>query len=143
MGRSALRSRDFEILEPVVEILCPRCHSSFRNKPGLADKPAGRCQCGGWICPSCLACQATNEEAAKGVQSPCLKQSKRLAKKLGACPSNVAHKKSTSQNAPGSTIGSLAMVFLPPKWRIFGLLGHAPSPPKKGQGSLTRGTETT
>jgi len=39
-------AEDFEILDGVVEIICPRCQSSFKSKPGLADKPGGRCQCG-------------------------------------------------------------------------------------------------
>lgn len=80
--RKIAPAEDFEILEGVVEITCPRCHSSFQSKPGLADKPGGRCQCGGWICPTCLACQETNNGTTKGEQSPCLKQRKRLAKKL-------------------------------------------------------------
>ena len=75
-------AEDFEILEGVAEVTCPCCHVSFQSKPGLADKPRGRCQCGGWICPSCLACQDTNEETAKSGRSPCLKQRKRLARKL-------------------------------------------------------------
>jgi hypothetical protein len=75
-------AEDFEILDGVVEIICPRCQSSFKSKPGLADKPGGRCQCGGWICPTCLACQDTDEEPAKSQQSPCLKQRKRLARRL-------------------------------------------------------------
>lgn len=75
-------AEDFEILEGVVEIICPSCHSSFRNKPGLVDKPAGRCQCGGWICPSCLACAGASEETAQGKQPLCPKQRKRVVKKL-------------------------------------------------------------
>ncbi|MBI2360002.1 MAG: hypothetical protein HYV04_14095 [Deltaproteobacteria bacterium] len=75
-------AEDLEILEDAVEIVCAHCHISFRTKPGLVDKPRGRCQCGGWICPSCLACRNTNEEAAQSGQSPCLKQRKRLARKL-------------------------------------------------------------
>ena len=77
-------AEDLEILDGVVEIICPRCHSSFQSKPGLTDKPGGRCQCGGWICPSCLACQDTNEQTANGRQSPCPKQRKRLVRKLAA-----------------------------------------------------------
>ncbi len=75
-------AEDLEILDGVVEVICPRCHYSFQSKPGLADKPGGRCQCGGWICPTCVACQDTNEETANSGQSPCLKQRKRLARKL-------------------------------------------------------------
>jgi hypothetical protein len=74
-------AEDFEILDGVVEVICPKCHCSFQSKPDLADKPRGRCQCGGWICPACLACQDVNE-AAKSRQSPCLKQRKRLATRL-------------------------------------------------------------
>jgi hypothetical protein len=65
-----------------VEVICPCCHCSFQSKPGLVDKPRGRCQCGGWICPTCLACQGMNEEPAKSRRSPCLKQQKRLAARL-------------------------------------------------------------
>ncbi len=72
---------DFEILEPVVEIVCPNCHSSFHNKPSLVDKPAGRCECGGWICPSCLACGDTSVESSRGERPPCAKQRKRLVRK--------------------------------------------------------------
>jgi hypothetical protein len=75
-------AEDFEILDGVVEVICPGCHCSFKSKPGLADKPGGRCQCGGWICPTCLACQDMNEDPAKSQQSPCLKQRKRLARRL-------------------------------------------------------------
>ena len=75
-------AEDFEILEGVVEVSCPRCHCSFKSKPGVADKPGGRCQCGGWICPTCLLCQDTNEEPAKSQQSPCLRQRKRVARRL-------------------------------------------------------------
>ena len=75
-------AEDLEILDGVVEVICPCCHASFQTKPGLADKPRGRCQCGGWICPACLACQDMNDEAAKSRPSPCLKQRKRLAAKL-------------------------------------------------------------
>jgi len=75
-------AEDLEILEGVVEVICPRCHTLFESKPGLTDKPRGRCQCGGWICPSCLACQNTKGETPMSGQSPCLKQRKRLVKKL-------------------------------------------------------------
>lgn len=75
-------AEDFEILDGVVEVICPCCHCSFQSKPGLADKPRGRCQCGGWICPTCLACQDLNEEPAKSRRSSCLKHRKRLAARL-------------------------------------------------------------
>ena len=69
-------SEDLEILEGAVEFICPHCRFSFQTSPGFANKPGGRCECSGWICPSCLDCRDVNE------QSPCLKQCKRLARKL-------------------------------------------------------------
>jgi len=75
---------DLEVLEGVVEVDCPGCHSSFHSKPGLIDKPGGRCKCGAWICPSCLACQGTGMKAAKDGPPPCLKERKRLVRKLAA-----------------------------------------------------------
>ena len=71
--RQIAPAEDLEILEEIAQVICPRCHSSFQSKPGLADKPRGRCQCGGWICPFCSACQDT---------TPCVKQRQRLARKL-------------------------------------------------------------
>ena len=75
-------AEDLEILEGVTEVICPSCRFSFQSRPGSVGKPGGHCQCGAWICPSCLACQATNEETAMRGQSPCLKQRKRLARRL-------------------------------------------------------------
>ena len=75
---------DLEVLEGVVEVVCLRCHSAFHSKPGFIDKPGGRCQCGAWICPSCLACRSTGMEAAKDGQPSCLKERKRLLRKLAA-----------------------------------------------------------
>jgi len=69
-------AEDLEILETATPLICPHCHFSFQTKPGLADKAGGRCECGGWICPSCLDCRD-----ASG-QSHCLKQRKRIARKL-------------------------------------------------------------
>ncbi|MGH7831088.1 MAG: hypothetical protein ACREP8_13030, partial [Candidatus Binatia bacterium] len=66
-------AEDLEVIEGVAEVVCPSCRYSFRTKPGFSDKAGGRCQCGGWICPSCLLCQAT---------AACPKQAKRLARKL-------------------------------------------------------------
>ena len=71
-------AEDLEILDAMTEVACFRCQYVFRTKPGVLDKAAGRCQCGGWICPACFACQTP--EAAE--QSPCLKQRKRMVKKL-------------------------------------------------------------
>ena len=73
---------DFEILEAVVDVICPACHVSFQSKPGLADKPRGRCKCGGWICPTCLACQEMNDERGKARRSQCPSQRKRVAARL-------------------------------------------------------------
>jgi hypothetical protein len=77
-------AEDLEILEGIVEVVCPRCRYSFRNKPGLENKPGGRCQCGGWICPACLACQGIDDGTDKGVARVCLKQRGRQTRKLAA-----------------------------------------------------------
>jgi hypothetical protein len=79
-------AEDLEIVEAAAMIVCPVCQLTFQSKLGFADKPRGRCQCGGWICPGCLACQDT---AQKG-QSPCLKQRKRLVKKMAVKKSGLA-----------------------------------------------------
>ena len=42
-------AEDLEVLDGVVEVVCPRCRSSYWSKPGLTDKPGGRCGCGEWI----------------------------------------------------------------------------------------------
>jgi hypothetical protein len=73
---------DFEILEAVVDVICPACHVAFQSKPGLADKPRGRCKCGGWICPMCLACQEINVKGSKARRSSCPSQRKRIAARL-------------------------------------------------------------
>jgi hypothetical protein len=73
-------AEDLEILEAMTEVVCFRCHYVFRSKPGVLDKAAGRCQCGGWICPACLVCQPV--EASE--QSPCLKREKRMDKKVAS-----------------------------------------------------------
>jgi len=70
---------DLEILEASADVLCFRCHMPFRTKPGLFDKPAGRCECGGLICPTCWRCQATE---ADSIKESCSKQRKRLVRKL-------------------------------------------------------------
>ena len=75
-------AEDLEILEAVVQIVCSTCNFSFQNKPGLMDKPGGRCECGGWICPACLACQETHL---------CPRERQRLSKRLGT--KNGAKKK--------------------------------------------------
>jgi hypothetical protein len=76
-------AEDLEILEGVVEVACPNCGYSFHSKPGFGGKPGGRCECGGWICPACLACQANNE-TAKGGSPACLRQRNRQTRKTAA-----------------------------------------------------------
>ncbi len=86
-------AEDFEILEAVVEIICHNCHRSFQTKPEVAGKQRGRCQCGGWICPSCLSCHDLNDGTAKGGPSRrCTHQERRLAtltRKKAAADSHV------------------------------------------------------
>lgn len=69
-------AEDLEILDAMTEVVCFRCHFVFRSKPGVLNKAAGRCQCGRWICPACLACRPV--EASE--QSPCLTRRKRIKK---------------------------------------------------------------
>ena len=71
---------DLEVLEAAAQINCIACHKSFRTKLGLVGKPCGRCGCGGWICPVCMACQT--EEVAQKKATACLYQRKRFLKKL-------------------------------------------------------------
>jgi hypothetical protein len=75
-------AEDFEILDGVIAVACPVCHGSFQSKPGFVGKPGGRCQCGEWICPKCLYCQAP--DADRAAKSTCLNQRKRLVRKLAA-----------------------------------------------------------
>lgn len=84
-------AEDLEVLfeEPRINVSCFNCHSVFRSKPGVVNKVAGRCECGAWICPDCLACQASVEESATNGHTPCLKQSQRMKRRQGK------HKKST------------------------------------------------
>jgi hypothetical protein len=83
-------AEDMEILEGVVEVTCPGCQSTFQTKPGLVDKPGGRCQCGGWICPNCLVCRDASKDATENGKSPCVNQRKRLAKKSARQKKNKA-----------------------------------------------------
>jgi hypothetical protein len=77
-------AEDLEILEGAAAVVCPHCRYSFRSKPGVGNKPGGRCECGGWICPACLACEGINYGTAKGVAPVCLKQRSRQIRKLAA-----------------------------------------------------------
>ena len=77
-------AEDLEILEALAEIVCFRCHTAFRSKPGLVDKAGGRCECGGWICPACLACQPAAADSSNHKGPSCPKQRKRLVRKLAS-----------------------------------------------------------
>jgi hypothetical protein len=77
-------AEDLEILEGVAEVICLHCRYPFRSKPGVGNKPGGRCECGGWICPACLACQGINDGTDKGVTPVCVKQRSRQLRKLAA-----------------------------------------------------------
>jgi hypothetical protein len=72
-------AEDLEILEEErrANVSCPSCHATFLSKPGESNKAGGRCECGGWICPVCLACQASSGERAIA----CAKQRSRLIRK--------------------------------------------------------------
>ncbi len=71
---------DLEILDAAAEVNCVACHKRFHTKPGLLGKPCGRCACGGWICPACMACQT--EEAAQNKATGCIHQRKRFLRKF-------------------------------------------------------------
>lgn len=75
-------AEDLEIVieEQSMNVSCFNCHAVFRTHPGVENKSGGRCECGGWICPECLACDATSGEAQNG-QSSCLKQSQRMKRR--------------------------------------------------------------
>jgi hypothetical protein len=73
---------DLEVLAAAIEMDCCACHQHFYSKPDVAGKPCGRCVCGGWICPACLACQT--EEAAQNKTTGCKYQRKRLLRKLAS-----------------------------------------------------------
>src|SRR5215468_12422680 len=77
-------AEDLEILEGVASVVCPHCRYSFRSKPGVANKPGGCCECGGWICPACLACQAIHDPMDKASPPVCAKQRIRQTRKLAA-----------------------------------------------------------
>lgn len=77
---------DLEVLDLAAEIHCAACHKPFCTKPGLVGKPGGRCACGGWICPVCMACQ--KEENTQPKASACAHQRKRFLRKLAARKTN-------------------------------------------------------
>jgi hypothetical protein len=80
MMRHIAPAEDLETLEEElsVNVSCFSCHFSFRSKPRELNKPGGRCECGGWICPACLACQDFSEELVKTGGARCAKQRRRL-----------------------------------------------------------------
>ena len=71
---------DLEVLDAAAAIICAACEKSFYTRPGLAEKPGGRCACGGWICPLCMACQT--QEAAQNKATSCTSQRRRFQRKL-------------------------------------------------------------
>jgi hypothetical protein len=79
MIRRIAPADDLEILaeEQREAVVCFNCHVSFLSNPGVLNKVAGRCKCGGWICPTCLMCQPLNG----GSGTPCMKQRARLIRK--------------------------------------------------------------
>jgi hypothetical protein len=72
---------DLEVLQAAGIIVCHNCKTSFRSKPGAAGKASGLCQCGHWICPTCLSCQDIVGDAERGV-SVCAGQRRRLVRKV-------------------------------------------------------------
>jgi hypothetical protein len=73
-------AEDLEVLDGVSLVFCANCRNSFQSMPGSVGKPRGRCQCGSWICPSCLYCQGAIS-VSEGTE-PCTYQRKRLVKRL-------------------------------------------------------------
>jgi hypothetical protein len=90
-------AEDLEVLfeEARVSVSCPNCHAVFRSKPGIANKPAGRCECGGWICPECLACDASTGEPANR-QNGCVKQSQRIKRRQAKHKTSAAALKASA-----------------------------------------------
>jgi len=71
---------DLEVIEAAAEIECNACHHFFFTRPGFVNKPSGRCACGNWICPLCLACQT--QEASQNKAPSCTYHRKRVQKKF-------------------------------------------------------------
>jgi hypothetical protein len=66
--------------EAKVNISCFKCHTVFRTNPGVANRRNGRCECGGWICPECLACDSSSA-AADTNRAGCTKQTQRMKRR--------------------------------------------------------------
>jgi hypothetical protein len=81
--RKIAPAEDLEVLEQTSEVRCARCTASFQTKLGAVGKPAGRCQCGEWICPYCWSCSHT-AAVPTADRSPCVHERKRLVKKSSA-----------------------------------------------------------
>jgi hypothetical protein len=75
--------RDLEVLDATtsVEVTCFSCQNTFSGIPSVNDKPGGLCECGGWICPECLLCQASKGMRAQDSAQDCANQRKRLVKR--------------------------------------------------------------
>jgi len=75
--------RDLEVLAEgtKLQVTCGGCRSTFSSDPRLIDKAGGLCECGGWICPDCLACQPSQDASMESSLATCPNQRKRLLKK--------------------------------------------------------------
>jgi len=75
--------------ETRVNVSCFNCHAVFRNKPGTPNKPGGQCECGGWICPECLACD-TSADQREMRRNGCVKQTRRMKRRQGKTKGKAA-----------------------------------------------------
>jgi hypothetical protein len=76
--------RDLEVLDAAtkVDVTCVNCQATFSGTTSVNDQPGGLCECGGWVCPECLRCQAsTHKPADEGSGGNCPNERKRLLKK--------------------------------------------------------------
>ena len=90
-------AEDLEVVfeEARVNVSCFNCHAIFRSQPDAANKPRGRCECGGWICPECLACDASTDQTPTR-QDRCVKQPQRMKRKRSKKSTAAAVKFSAS-----------------------------------------------
>jgi hypothetical protein len=79
--RKIAPAEDLEVLERTSEVCCSNCRSAFQTKPAAIGKTAGRCQCGQWICPSCLRCQQAVPDSTSADVAVCPHERKRLLRK--------------------------------------------------------------
>lgn len=96
--------RDLEVLDTgtSIEVTCFSCQSTFSTSPSVTDKPGGLCECGGWICPECLACQPSQDISAERIAASCTKQRMRLVKKA------ASHKRAKRAQSSITTISAPA-----------------------------------